>query len=305
MVRSVIFYTIFLMVFSGCNNRDEASDAYGNFEAEEIMIASEMQGKLVMFNVEEGKVLTAGELVGIIDTTQLYLSLNQLRAKRSVIGAKTEQIASQIRIYEEQQKRLTKEIARVKRLKEADAATGKQLDDLESQYNVAQRQIESIRTQNSTVFAEQQAMDFQIMQVEDQIKRCYITNPVKGKVLQQYAYGHELVVPGKNLYKIAPDDHLFLRAYISGGQLPGVTTGQEVEVIIDRNTKENDVIKGVITWISDEAEFTPKIIQTKEERVKLVYALKVKVQNDDRLKIGMPGEVRFLSSLTKTANNGQ
>jgi HlyD family secretion protein len=182
---------------------------------------------------------------------------------------------------------------RTEKLLKDNAAPVKQLDDINGKIKVIDSQIASIKTQNAAVLDELTGMDRQIDQTKDQLNRCKIVNPINGAVLEKYIEPSEITTPGRALYKIADMDQMILRVYVSGAQLPSIKIGQKVKVMIDKNEKENQDLQGIITWVSPQAEFTPKIIQTKEDRVNLVYAVKVTVKNDGRLKIGMPGEVKF------------
>ena len=279
---------------AGCASDDGNSDAYGNFEATEVLISSEAAGPLLTFDVSEGTVLAAGQTVGHVDTVQLALQRDQLRAGREAMLSRIDGVLAQIRVLEEQRRVATVELDRVKRLLESRAATEKQLDDLEGQIAVIDRQIASTRSQNATIRKEIEAVDAQILQLEDRIRRSLIVNPVDGTVLVKHAEAYEQIGVGSPLYKIADLSTLFLRAYVSGDQLPGLSLGQAVTVLLDKDRTENQSLEGVISWIASDAEFTPKTIQTKEERVDLVYAFKVRVANPEGLiKIGMPGEVRF------------
>lgn len=277
---------------SGCANNGDLADAYGTFEAPETLISAEASGRLLHFDVNEGDVLTAGQVVGVVDTTQLVLQRAGLEAKRQAIRARTPGIVAQIDVLQEQKRVAEVEHQRLQNLFADQAATQQQLDDLTGRLSVLDRQIEQIRTQHAPLVAEIEATDAQIAQVNDLIARSTLTNPIDGTVLVTFAQPHEVVAPGKPLYKIADLSSLDLRAYVSGAQLPHLRLGQTVEVQIDESATENRTLSGEITWIAADAEFTPKIIQTKEERVNLVYALKVRVPNPDgALKIGMPGEV--------------
>ena len=182
---------------------------------------------------------------------------------------------------------------RIEKLLKDGAATKKQLDDINGRIDLVNSQIASIKTQNVSVISELEVVNTQISQVEESINKCNIKNPIEGIVLEKYAEENEITTFGKPLYKIADMHEMILRVYVSGSQLPQIKIGQEVEVLIDKDAKSNTKFSGIISWISESAEFTPKIIQTKEERVNMVYAVKVKVQNDGSLKIGMPGEVNF------------
>ncbi len=288
-----LFYLLNLGLLTACNNGEPASDAYGNFEATEVEVAAEVNGKLLEFEVEEGQTLQKDEIIGFIDTTQLHLQKEQLKAKRASIAAKTSNVLAQIDVLKEQLKVLQTDKQRTENLLKDQAATPKQLDDINGQISVTKSQIKSIRTQNISVLSEIKATDAQIAQIEDQIEKSILKNPVKGTVLVKFAEPSEFAAIAKPLYRIADLDHLYLRAYVTGAQLPHLKIGEEVKVLIDENRTENQALSGTVSWISDEAEFTPKIIQTKEERVNLVYAFKVRVPNDGSIKIGMPGEVQF------------
>jgi len=278
-----------------CNKKGKVSDAYGNFEAEEVIIAAESQGKLVEFYINEGDKLRAGQVVGYIDSVQLYLKFQQLLAQKKAVKAKIENIRAQKEVQEQVLNNLKNDENRIMALFNEGATTKKQLDDITGQIEVTKKQIESINTQFILVNSEIETTDIQIIQARDQLNRCKIINPVDGTVLAKYVERHELINIGKNLYKIANLNSLVLKAYISGYQLASIKTGQQVDVLIDKNKSELLKLRGTISWISETAEFTPKIIQTKEERVNLVYAIKVLVSNDGTLKIGMPGEVIFNS----------
>lgn len=279
---------------AGCSGGEAASDAYGNFEATEVLISSLATGQLLSFTAEEGETLPAGRVVGLVDTLHLALQRAQLMANRQAVRSKISGVVAQIEVLEEQKRVAQIEKARIVKLLEANAATQKQLDDVDGQVRVLDRQIQSIRTQNATILSEIDALDAQIAQIDDLIDKSVVVNPVAGTVLVTYAEPHELITSGHPLYKIADLDTMELRAYVSGAQLPQVRLGQAVEVLIDDEAESVRSLSGTITWIAAQAEFTPKLIQTREERVNLVYAFKVRVANPDgALKIGMPGEVRF------------
>ncbi len=286
-----------IILLSSCNGGASLSDAYGNFEATEVLISAEASGKLLAFTAEEGQRLSRNEEVGLIDTTQLTLKRKQLEATRSTIRSRLTGVQRQIEVVEAQLEIAQKEKRRIEQLLQDQAATGKQLDDVSGQIQVFERQISALSSQNGTIFSEMAALDVQIEQVDDQLSRSRIVNPVNGTVLTTHIEPGELAVLGRPLFKIADLETMYLRAYVTGAQLPGVRLGQEVTVLIDENATANQALSGTITWISDQAEFTPKLIQTKEERVSLVYAIKIRVANADGLiKIGMPGEVMFSSA---------
>lgn len=292
-MKTIITLIAAIFVLSACSSRNGKSDAYGNFETVEVLVSSEIQGKLLHFSVEEGKTIKAGDIVGLIDTVQLALKRDQLIAQRNASATKISNILSQIAVQEETKGTLLVDKARTERLMKDKAIPGKQLDDINGKIKVIDSQIESIKTQNAAVVNEVEAYDKQIAQMKDQINRCKIVNPIDGTVLEKYIEPSEIAVPGKTLYKIADMSQMILRVYVSGSQLPSVKIGQKVTVLIDQEKGDTKTLDGTISWISPEAEFTPKIIQTKEERVNLVYAVKVTVKNDGSLKIGMPGEVKF------------
>lgn len=287
-----LLLTILIFVTS-CSKNEKRSDAYGNFEAVETIVSAEATGKLIDFNIEEGMVLEKDTKVGSIDADQLSLKKRQLEAQKNTIRTKFKNVFSQINVYQEQKKVNQIEKNRIEKLLRDDAATTKQLDDINGSINVLNKQIAAIESQNSTTLQELKNLDVQIQQIQDQIDKTSIINPVKGTVLMKLAEQSEIVNYGKPLYKIADLSVMELRVYVSGEQLPLIKIGQTVKVLIDAGRNEYKELEGIISWISSKSEFTPKIIQTKEERVNLVYAVKVKVNNDGSLKIGMPGEVVF------------
>ena len=292
-MKYILSIIVILIFFAGCSNDKQKSDAYGNFEATETIVSSESSGKLNEFSVEEGMLIESGEIVGYIDTSQLYLKKNQLAQQKNTTRTKFKSVSAQISVLQEQKRVAQREKERIERLLKDEAATGKQLDDINGSIDVINKQINSIEMQNSTTNEELKGLDVQIEQVVDQLQKSSITNPVKGTVILKFAEQGEIVNFGKPLYKIADISTMELRAYVSGAQLPEIKLGQKVKVLIDDGKSGYKTLEGEISWISSKAEFTPKIIQTKEERVNLVYAVKVRVINDGSIKIGMPGEVVF------------
>lgn len=293
MKNLLIIISVSVLLISGCSNEKQKSDAYGNFEAVETIVSSESSGKLYELNVEEGQLIEANKIVGYIDTSQLYLKKLQLAQQKNTTRTKFKNVSAQISVLQEQKRVAIREKERVERLLKDNAATGKQLDDINGSIDVINKQISSIDIQNSTTNEELKGYDVQIQQVVDQLEKSNITNPVKGTVIMKFAEQGEIVNFGKPLYKIADISIMELRVYVSGAQLPEIKLGQKVKVLIDDGKAGYKTLEGDISWISSKAEFTPKIIQTKEERVNLVYAVKVKVVNDGTLKIGMPGEIMF------------
>ncbi|MBK7172162.1 MAG: HlyD family efflux transporter periplasmic adaptor subunit [Bacteroidales bacterium] len=291
-MRNLIFIFIAL-AFSSCNNNQQLSDAFGNFEAVTVSVSSETAGRILQLDVEEGQALSNGQQIGVIDTTDLYLKKLQLMAQRNAIATRMSGVQGQIDVQLQQKANLLVEKERISKLLKDKAATPKQLDDITGAIELVEKQISSIKTQNSGILEEQVVIDRQIDIVKESIRKCYIRNPVEGTVLVKYAESGEVTTPGKTLYKIANLETMELKVYVSGNQLPSVKLGQKVEVLIDKDSKSNRKLEGIVSWISQKAEFTPKIIQTKEERVDLVYGIKVRVKNDGSLKISMPGEVNF------------
>ena len=282
-----------MLILSGCASNGNGSDAYGTFEATEVTVAAEANGKLLQFDVEEGATLEKGTKVGLVDTTQLALTIQQLKAKRAATGSRTSNVVAQLDVLKSEVEVLETERTRVEKLLKAEAATPKQLDDIDGKLRVARSKRRSIESQNLPVASEIAAIDAQIAQIREQIKNSTLINPVTGTVLVKMAEPSEIVNFGRPLYRIAPMDALYLRAYLTGDQLAEVQLGQTVTVLIDKGKEDFYEYPGTITWIASQAEFTPKIVQTKEERANLVYACKIRVKNDGKLKIGMPGEVRF------------
>jgi HlyD family secretion protein len=292
-MKKISYILLMIIGLSACSGNGDKSDAYGNFEATETIISAEATGKLLSFNIENGQQLKAGVLVGQIDTVVLSLKLKKLIAAKTEITANTNDILAQINVLKEQKSVLEIEKKRVESLIADSAATTKQYDDIKGRIRVINRQIESVKTKNSAILSKLNQLNVQIEEIEELIWRCKIYNPINGTVLQKYAEQYELVMPGKALYKIANLQQMELKVYIDGTQLPNIKIGDKAKVFIDKDAETNTELEGTISWISPSAEFTPKIIQTKEERVKLVYAVKLVVKNNGSLKIGMPGEVVF------------
>ena len=282
-----------IMILASCSEQNSKSDAYGNFEATEIIVSSEVAGKVLNLTLNDGDELIDKQIVGYIDTVQLSLKRDQVNAQKNSVSTKISGILAQIDVLNEQKKNIEVEKERVEKLLKDGAATQKQLDDITGGINVINSQMNSIKTQNSTVLSELEVLNVQIDQINDQIKKSYIKSPINGTVVEKYIEESEVATPGKNLFKIADLSKIELKAYVSGDQIGAIKLGQKVKVIFDKNKDENTETEGIVSWIASQAEFTPKIIQTKEERVNLVYAVKISVMNDGSIKIGMPGEVVF------------
>lgn len=301
-MKAKIVSLIVVVLVTACSKKDDKSDAYGNFEATEVVISAEAQGVLQEFIIEEGQELKSGTAIGLIDTINLSLKREQLLTSKKAILSRILNINSQINVQEQQKENIIIEKNRLERLLIDGAATQKQMDDVMGSLRLVNSQIKSFETQKNLVLDEAKTIDVQITQVEENLKKCYLVNPVDGTVLTKIVEEKEIVSIGKPMYIIADLSKLELKAYISGSQLPQIKIGQEVEVLIDQDERDNQKMTGTVSWISQQAEFTPKIIQTKKERVNLVYAIKVLVKNDGSIKIGMPGEVNFM---TKTTSNKQ
>lgn len=286
-----------MIALLSCSNKKNNFDASGTFEAEETIISSEAAGTIKQFDIEEGQLLKAGQLIGFIDSTQLFLKKKQLQAQIAAILSKRPDVAAQVASLDEQLASAEKEQKRVSNLVKADAATTKQLDDVNSQIEVIKKQIDaqksSLGISSEGISKDAIPMQVQIEQTNDQLSKCRIVNPVNGTVLSKYAEANEMAAPGKPLYKIADLRTILLRAYVTGNQLPNLKLNQQVTVLTDDGKGNYKETAGTIMWINDKAEFTPKTIQTKDERANMVYAIKVNVVNDGTFKIGMYGELKF------------
>ena len=299
-----------ILLFSSCKNEFK-SDASGVFEADEVIVSAQQTGQLLYFQVNEGNRLTKDSVVGQIDVTTDQLRAAQIEASIKALKEKTDNprnqvefIRKQLIVQQSQLAQQEREKIRTENLLKSDAATQKQLDDINALIDQLQKQIaatqqqmqlslSNINTQNRSIMSDQTPLVKSVDEVKDQIRKGIIICPITGTVLTKYAYEGEMTAVGKALFKIADVDTITLRAYISGDQLAQVKLGQIVKVLVDSNQNSYKEYPGTISWISSQAEFTPKTIQTKDERANLVYAIKIRVKNDGYLKIGMYGEVRF------------
>lgn len=289
-MKKISIPIVALLTLLSCNSSDEKADGYGNFEATEVTVSSESNGKIVSLNVEEGQELEAQKQVGLIDTLQMHFTKQELFAAKNTITSKSASVLSQKSVLDEQLKTARLEQQRIVNMFAENAATQRQVDEINGRVSVILQQIKGVGTQNAPIINDLKSIDVQIEKINDQIKKSNITNPIHGVVLNKYAEPGEVTAFGKPLYKIADVSEMTLRVFVSETQLSQIKMGQEVSVKIDA-AAEMKTSKGTISWIAAQAEFTPKIIQTKEERVNLVYAVKVKVKNDGGLKIGMPAEM--------------
>ena len=285
-------------VLGACSSSDKEADAFGNIEAVEILVSSEGSGQIENLNIEEGDRLKLNQVVGLIDTMGLYLQKVQLQKSVEVVYAKLPDIVSEINVLKEKLANAELEQRRISSLFKAEAATDKQLDDINSLVQVIKKQIKattsSLNIKQKGLLAEIAPLDAKIKFLDYRISKSNIISPVKGTVLTKYAYSGEITAHGKALFKIANLDSLLCRAYVSENQLEKVNLGGKASVFIDSDDDTRKEFKGKVSWISDKAEFTPKVIQTKEQRINLVYAVKILVPNDGSLKIGMPARVKFL-----------
>ena len=310
MKLSVVIFHLSI-IFPACSNQKNNFDASGTFEATETIVSAQGNGVIKSFNINEGETLESGAVLGYIDTIELYLKKKQLEAQVKAMGfklpdinAQTAQFKQQAAVTQSRLEYLLKEKSRIENLVKADAATPKQLDDISAQVTESQQQIKAINqqgaaqtsvlnTQRSGISGDVAPLFIQIEQLDDQLEKSKIINPVRGTVLTKFAEADEVATIGKPLYTIADLSTIILRAYITGDQFSGVRPGQKVNVLVDDTSGKSKTFEGIVEWISSKAEFTPKTIQTKDERANLVYAIKVRVQNDATLKIGMYGEVKF------------
>jgi len=296
-IKTIAVVASISTMLTACNDNKVSFDASGSFEAEETIISSEATGTIKRFEIEEGETLESGENIGYIDSLQLYLKKKQLEAQVIAILGKKPNIPVQLSALQTQLQTAEKERTRLANLVKGDAATPKQLDDINAQIEVLKKQIGA---QQSTLSISSEGLgkdvvplQVQIEQLNDQLAKCIIINPTNGTVLAKYAETNEMTAVGKPLYKIADLSNMILRAYITGNQLPQVKLNQQVKVLTDDGKGGYKETTGTIVWINDKAEFTPKTIQTKDERVNMVYAIKVKVKNDGTYKVGMYGEIKF------------
>jgi HlyD family secretion protein len=282
-----------LLGFSSCGNQEEKSDAYGNFELDKTIISAEAQGRILFLNVDEGQQLKAGDILGQIDTVAFYYQKIQLFAQQELATASLPDIDAQYAVQKQQETNILVNKERTERLFQKKAATQKQVDDIEASLSLTHAQMKAITVKKNQVFEQVKSIQAQIDNIDYQITKCVIVSPVDGKVLNKLSRTGEMAAPGKPLFTMAALDDIRLKIYVSGNQLPHVKIGQPVDVLIDNDTETNTTLSGEVVWISEQAEFTPKTVQTKEERVNLVYAVKVKCPNDGSLKAGMPAEVNF------------
>lgn len=284
-------------LLAACVQREKAYDATGTFEATEVTLSVEQNGTLLTFDVNEGDAIAPGQEIGLVDTTQLWLKIQQAEASKEVYRSQRPDTEKQIAATRQQLVKARQEQQRYKELVADGAAPSKMLDDATSQVQLLQRQLDAqvsaLNTQLSTINSQLATIEVQVSQLRDQLRKCHITAPIQGSVLEKYAERGEFVAAGKPLLKIADTQQMFIRAYVTTAQLQQVKLGQAVSVFADYGDGQRKAYDGKVVWISSRSEFTPKTILTDNERADLVYAVKVAVKNDGYIKIGMYGEVKF------------
>ena len=288
---------IFSVLLLAACSRGGDFDATGTFEATEVTVSAEAAGRILYFSAEEGCVLAAGEQVGAIDTVQLWLQKMQLERSVASVRSSRPDVGKQVASLREQIAKQQTERRRVQNLLRDGAATTKQLDDIEAGLKVLERQLEAslstLRNNVASIDENSSAIELQVAQLNDRLEKCRIVSPISGTVLAKYAEAGELASVGRPLMKVADLEHIYLRAYFTSDQLAALKLGQEVTVTADFGGEQQFDYRGRVTWIASESEFTPKTIQTRNTRANLVYAVKIAVENDGRLKIGMYGEVKL------------
>jgi HlyD family secretion protein len=296
-MKKIFIYVSIALGISSCGNKKNNVDASGTFETTETIIPAEANGVIKMFDITEGQILLAGQKIGYIDTVQLYLKKKQLQAQAKATLSQKPDIAKQLASLETQLKSAEKEQGRITNLLKSDAATPKQMDDANTYVESIKKQIDalysSLSIQSNNISQQVNPLLVQIEQTNDQLAKCKIVNTVHGTVLTKYAEAYEMASAGKPLYKIADLSSMVLRAYVTGDQFAALKLNQQVTVLVDSSASEYKEYPGTVEWISNKAEFTPKTIQTKDERANLVYAIKVRVKNDGLLKIGMYADVKL------------
>ncbi|MBR5393362.1 MAG: HlyD family efflux transporter periplasmic adaptor subunit [Prevotella sp.] len=297
MKATKIIWAVGLVVLAGCGNNEKEYDATGTFEATEVTVAAEQSGALMIFDVNEGDVIAQGKEVGLIDTTQIWLKIQQAGATKAVYQSQKPDMEAQIAATRQQLAKARQDQQRYKELVTDGAAPSKMLDDATNQVQVLQKQLDaqisSLSTQLSTLNSQLSTVDVQVSQLRDQLQKCHVTMPIKGTVLEKYVERGEFVAVGKPLFKVADTENMFIRAYVTSAQLQNIKVGQQAKVFADYGDGQRKAYEGKVSWISSRSEFTPKTILTDNERADLVYALKVAIKNDGYVKIGMYGEVKF------------
>ena len=296
MKKNIIIAVAALMTVA-CGNNKKEYDATGTFEAMEVTVAAEQSGTLMVFDINEGDEIALGKEVGLIDTTQIWLKIQQVGATKAVYQSQKPDMEKQIAATRQQLTKARQDQQRYKELVADGASPSKMLDDATNQVEVLQKQLDaqisSLNTNTNALNKQMAATDIQVSQLKDQLQKCHITTPIKGTVLEKYVERGEFVAIGKPLFKMADTEQMFIRAYVTSAQLQTVKIGQKAKVFADYGEGQKKEYEGTVSWISSRSEFTPKTILTDDERADLVYALKVAIRNDGYVKIGMYGEVKF------------
>ena len=296
-MKQIVLMATVLVLLASCGKGERAYDATGTFEATETTVSAEQSGTLVRFDVSEGDEIALGKEVGLIDTTQLWLKIQQMGATKAVYRSQRPDMEKQIAAMRQQLAKARQDEQRYKELVADGAAPSKMLDDATSQVAVLQKQLDAqismLNTQLSTLDSQVLTVDVQVSQLRDQLQKCHVVTPIAGTVLEKYVEQGEFVATGKPLFKMASVQRMYFRAYVTSAQLQNIKVGQQAKVYADYGDGQKKEYEGTVTWISNRSEFTPKTILTDDERADLVYALKVAVKNDGYIKIGMYGEVKF------------
>lgn len=296
-MRRILYVAMLVAGVTACGTHKNDFDATGTFEATEVVVSSEAAGRILSFEVEEGTQVNAGRTIGAIDSVQLYLSMLQLQKNKSSVLSNRPIITTQVAALKEQIQKQQLERKRIENLIQAKATTQKQLDDVNSGIVVLENQLSALQStlQNnvSSLEAQSSAIDLQIAQIRDRLAKCALKSPISGIVLAKYMEAGELAVIGKPLFKVADMQHVYLKAYVSSGQLADLKLGQKVNVTADFGGEKTRKYEGRITYIASSGEFTPKSIQTRDDRENMVYEIKISVVNDGYIKLGMYGEVNF------------
>ena len=294
---NTIWMIALAMALANCGDKEPQNDATGVFEATETTVGAEQNGTLMAFDVREGDEIAAGKEVGLIDTTQIWLKIQQMGATKQVYQSQKPDMEAQIAVTRQQLDKAKQEQQRYKELVNDGAAPSKLLDDATSQVELLEKQlnaqVSTLNTQLSTLNSQLSTTDVQVSQLMDQLRKCHVTTPVKGTVLEKYVEKGEFVAIGKPLFKIADTKSMFIRAYVTSAQLKNIRVGQKAKVFADYGNGQKKEYEGIVSWISSRSEFTPKTILTDDERADQVYALKVVIKNDGYVKIGMYGEVKL------------
>lgn len=297
MKTNKLFFIGIALFLAACGNKNNQYDASGIFETTEVIVSSQSTGEIMEFTIMEGQEVETGKQIGYIDTVQLYFKKMQLLANMKAVDSRYYNVSKQIASIRQQIATQKNEKKRFENLVKSNAANQKQLDDIDAQIAFLEKQLiaqkEILENNNKSVSEESSGLIMQIAQIEDQIKKSIISSPINGTILSKYAEQGEFATLGRSLFKVADITDMYLRVYITADQLTSLKIGQEIKVYADQGKADRKEYPGIVTWISDKAEFTPKTIQTRNERANLVYAVKVAVKNDGYIKKGMYGEIKI------------